>query len=96
MVCNVDQQILLQETLNSTFARDSWDDLEGCRGDIDVGDEDTGMEVILCEVLSEGAHLLNTNVGVRKELDPNRANVWGGRIGIVWRDRIGVSLHHSV
>jgi len=46
MVCDIDQQILLNETLDSRLARNGGDDLERGGGDVDVCDKNSGVEVV--------------------------------------------------
>lgn len=94
MVRNIDQQILLQEALNSSLGRDGRDNLHGGWSDVNVGDEDSGVKVAGGEGLGEGAHLLDADVGVGQELDVDGADVWLWRVwvrGGGWR---GVFLNH--
>lgn len=45
-MCDINQQILLNEALDLCFGSYSWDNLEGRRGDVDICDEDPGVELI--------------------------------------------------
>ena len=76
MVRNIDQQILLQEALDSSLRRNGWDNLHGGWSDVNVGNEDAGVEVPGGQGLGEGAHLLDADVGVGKELNVDGADVW--------------------
>lgn len=76
MVCDIDEQVLLQEALDSSLGSDSWDDLHGGWSDVDMGDENAGVEVAAGEGLGEGAHLLDTDVGVCEKFDVDGADVW--------------------
>lgn len=87
MVSNIDQEISVHEALNASFRSDSGDDLERGRGDSDGGDEDAGREVVCRAVLGEGAHLLDADVSVVEELNPNGADVRGAVV-------LEVLLHH--
>lgn len=93
---DVNQQVLLNEALDSCLGRNRRDDLERSGSDVDVGDQDTGVKVIRRQVLSEGAHLLDTHAGVWKKLHPDGSDVWGGRIGVCGCDRIGISDNHGI
>ena len=64
VMCNIDQQILLHETLDSRLARNGRDDLERCGSDIHVGDQDPGVVIVSGKELREGAHLLDAHAGV--------------------------------
>ena len=96
MMCDINQQVLLNEAFDSRLGRDSWNDLERSWGNANTRDEDTSVKVASSEMLGEGAHLLNSYRGVGQEFNPDRADIWGGRIGIARRDGIRVSLHHGV
>lgn len=96
MMCNIDQQVLLNEALDSRLARNGRDDLERRGSDIDIRDENAGMEVVGGQVLCEGAHLLDSYAGVRQELDPDGADVWAGGVGVCGRRGIGVPEHHGI
>ena len=79
VVCDVDQEVLLKEALNPCLVGHSRDDLEGSRSNVDVGNENSSVEAVLGEMLGKVAHLLDADVGLRQELDPNCTNV-----GWVW------------
>lgn len=76
MVCDVDEQVLLKEALDSSLGGDGWDDLHGGWSDVDVGDENTSMKVSTGEGLREGTHLLDADVGVSEEFDVDGADIW--------------------
>jgi len=96
MMRDVNQQVLLNEALDSRLGRNGRDDLECSRGDIDVGDQDAGVEAVGGQVLGEGAHLLDSHAGVRQELDPDHADVWAGGVGVCGCRWVGVSDHHGI
>jgi hypothetical protein len=96
MMCDINQQVLLDEALDPRLRCNSRDDLERSWGNANTRDEDTSVKVASSEMLGEGAHLLNSYRGVGQEFNPDRADIWGGRIGIARRDGIRVSLHHGV
>jgi hypothetical protein len=95
-MCDINQQILLNEALDSRLRRDSWDNLEGSGGNADTCDEDASVKVASSEMLGKGAHLLDSYRGVGEKFNPDRADIWGGRIGIARRDGIRVPLHHGI
>lgn len=93
---DVDQEILLKEALDLRLGGDSGDNLEGGRSDVNMCDEDTSVEHVLGEVLGKVAHLLDTDVGIGKELDPDRTNIRGGRVWIVRGGGDGVFFNHRI
>lgn len=96
MMCDINQQVLLNEAFDSRLGRDSWNDLERSWGNANTRDEDTSVEVASSEMLGKGAHLLDSYRRVGQEFNPDGADVWGGRIWIAGRDGIRVLLHHGV
>ena len=58
---DVDQQILLKKAFDSCLGCDSGNDLQSCGGDIDIGDEESGMMGFADKLLREISHLFNTN-----------------------------------
>ncbi len=95
-MCDVDQQVALNEALDARLGRNGGDDLECRRGDVDVCDQDAGVEVVGRQILCEGAHLLDSHAGVGQEFDPDRADVWAGGVGVGGRGRIGVFDDHGI
>ncbi len=91
---NVDQEVLLLERLDDG-GQDDGDDLEGGGRDGGLGDEDAGEELVLGDVLGEGAHLLDADAGVGGEFDPD-----GADLGLRGRVRLcgegGVFGEHGV
>jgi len=51
------------------------DNFEGSRCDVDIRDEDTGVEAIRGEMLGKVSHLLDTNRAIWEELDPDGTTV---------------------
>lgn len=96
VVCDVDQQVLLKEALDPGLRLHCRDNLQGSRGDIDIRDEDAGMEVVCGEMLGKVSHLLDTNRGIGEKLDPDGANISTGRVWVTRSRGIGVFLHHSI
>jgi hypothetical protein len=96
MMCNINQQVLLDEALDPRLRRDSRDNLERSWGNANTRDEDTGVKVAGSEMLGESAHLLDSYRRVGQEFHPNCADIWGGGIRIAGRDGVRVFLHHSV
>ena len=94
VVCDVDEQILLEEALNSGLRGDSWDNLHGRWSNVDVRDEDTGVEVSTGEGLGKCAHLFDADVGVSQKLDINGANVWLWWVWVLVGSWVGVFLDH--
>ena len=94
MMRNIDQQILLQKALDSSLGRNGWDDLHGGWSDVDVGDENAGVEVSGGQGLGEGAHLLDADVGVGEKLYVDGADVWLWRVWMRGGGRGGVFLNH--
>lgn len=93
---DVHQQVLLDEALNSGLGCHSRNNLECRWSDIDIGDEDSSMEVVRCQMLGEVSHLLDTDRGIREELDPNGADISTGGVWVARSGNIGVSLHHGI
>lgn len=75
MMSDVDQEIRLDETLDSSLACDSRYNLEGGWGDVDIGDKDTGREVVGGAMLSKCAHLFDSYIGVWEKLNPNGTDI---------------------
>lgn len=90
---DVDQQILLLEGLDDAGQHDG-DNLERRGGDALLGDEDARLEVVLVDVLREGAHLLDADGEFGAELDPDGAD-GGCRIGVGGCGEWGVFLDHG-
>lgn len=82
MLRDVDQQILLLERLDDVRLHGG-DDFQGCGRDGGLRDEDAGVELVLVDVLGEGAHLLDADAGVGAEFDPDGADLRErGRVGL--------------
>lgn len=94
VVCDVDEQILLKEALDPGLGGDGWDNLHGSWSDMNVGDEDTGVEVSAGECLRKCSHLLDTDVGIGKELDVDGADVWLWRGWVRGGRWCGIFLNH--
>ena len=94
MVRDVDEQILLLERLDDG-RQDDRDDLERGGRDGGLGDEDTGVELVLGDVLREGAHLLDADAGIGGEFDPDGADLGEGR-GVGFGGQGGVFGQHGV
>lgn len=94
VVRDVDQQVLLLERLDDVRL-DGGDDLERGGGDGGLRDEDARVELVLVDVLGEGAHLLDADAGVGAEFDPDGADLRErGRVG--FRGEGGVFGEHGV
>lgn len=94
VVRDVDQQVLLLERLDDVRL-DGGDDLERGGGDGGLRDEDARVELVLVDVLGEGAHLLDADAGVGAEFDPDGADLRErGRVG--FRGESGVFGEHGV
>ena len=91
---DVDQQILLLERLDDG-REDDGDDFEGGGRDGGLRDEDAGVELVLLDVLSEGAHLLDADAGVGGEFDPDGADL-GLRGGLGFCRYGGVFGEHGI
>ena len=93
VVRDVDEQVLFLESLDDG-REDDGDDFERRGRDAGLADEDAGVEVVLADVLGEGAHLLDADGGFGGEFDPDGADLgeWGrGRVRGQW----GVFLEHA-
>ena len=86
---DVDQQIHFLERLDDE-GQHAGDELQRRGRDADLRDEDAAVELVRVDVLAEGAHLLDADVGVFEKLDPDGAD--GGRLGFRVGD--GVFFDH--
>lgn len=94
MLCNIHEQIRLHEGLDFAISRHCWNDLQRDRRDVLAGDEDSGAEVAVHEILGELAQLLDADRGVVIELYPYVADIWRGWIWIAGCRWVGVGLVH--
>lgn len=91
---DVDEQVLLLERLDVLVVADGALDLERGGRDGRPRDHDPRVELVLRDVVHEGAHLLDADGGVRGEFHPHGADL-RGRGGVFGgRDR-GVLGHHG-
>lgn len=92
MVCDIDQEILLLECLDNRGENDRHD-LKGCGRHCSLRDQYAGVEVVLVDVLSEGAHLFYANRLFCGELDPDGTHL-RQRFGVGYSFERCVFLHH--
>ena len=88
MMRDVDQQILLLERLDDVV-RDGGDDFQRRGRDGRLGDQDAAFEVVLVNVLAEGAHLFDADAEVGAEFDPDGADL-GERVRVGFGGEGGV------
>lgn len=93
-MCDVDQQILFLKGLDDGRQHHG-DDLQGGRRDGCLGDEDTGVEVMLADVLGEGSHLLDPDGGLGAEFDPDGPYRRRRRIRVGRGGEVSVFLYHG-
>lgn len=91
---DVDQQILLLEGLDDGGQHDR-DNLQGRGRDGCLRDEDSGVKVVLVDVLGKGPHLLDPDGLLGAEFDPDGPDRRWGWIWIGRGGRGGVFLHHG-
>ena len=93
---DVDEQILLVEHLDDG-GQHRGDDFEGRGGDADGGDEDARVEVVLRDVVGEGAELFDADGVVAVEFDPDGADGGLGAGGFAGgRGGVGVFVEHGL
>lgn len=96
MMRDIDQQVRLDETLDSRISRNSRDDLQCRRCNVHARNENASVVAAGNEMLGKCAHLLDTDTGIWEKFDPNRADIWRWGVWIGGCGWVGVSLHHII
>ena len=94
VMCDVDQQILFQKDLEGP-RQDGGDDPRAVGRDGYLADEDTGLEIMLVEMLGEDSHLLDPHDGLGAEFDPDHPDRRRRRIGVGSGGKVGIFLYHG-
>jgi len=96
VMCDVDQQIGLEEGFDPCLGLHSGDNLESRRGDVDARDQNARVEVVRSQFLGKVAHVLDADGVTLLEFNVDGTNVRRSGFGVALSWGIAVTGHHFV